>query len=80
MRVYRKQVKDCETTAGVKEKVLTLWYSFKGEKGLVQVRNYDEKLYKKIRATLELELETLLKEKAEKIEEAIKNLESNPVE
>jgi len=64
----------------VKEKVLTLWYSFKGEKGLVQVRNYNEKLYKKIRATLELELETLLKEKAEKINEAIKNLESNPVE
>ena len=76
MRVYRKQVKECETTAGVKEKVLTLWYSFKGEKGLVQVRNYDEKLYKKIRATLALEIETLLADKQKKLEELVNTLKT----
>lgn len=77
MRVYKKTVKDCENAKGEMEKVLSLKYSHNGEKGEVLVRNYDERLYKKIRATLEKELDGLLETAKKKIEERFENIESN---
>lgn len=75
MRVYKKTVKDCENAKGEMEKVLSLKYSHNGEKGEVLVRNYDERLYKKIRATLEKELDELLETAKNKIEENFKKME-----
>lgn len=77
MRVYKKTVKDCENAKGEMEKVLSLKYSHNGEKGEVLVRNYDDRLYKKIRATLEKELDGLLETAKKKIEERFENIESN---
>ena len=74
MRVYKKIVKECETDKGVKELVLFLYYSHKGEKWEVIVRNYDERLYEKIRKTLALEIETLLADKQKKLEELISTI------
>lgn len=74
MRVYKKTVKDCENAKGEMEKVLSLKYSHNGEKGEVLVRNYDERLYKKIRATLEKELDELLETAKKKIEERFEKM------
>ena len=74
MRIYKKTVKDCETTKWEKEKVLELKYSHNGEKGIVLVRNYDERLYKKIKETLNNELETLVEEKKKEIEEKFEEM------